>query len=207
MSALRKNLIPMAAAIVAVWVGIHPGTLSAQTSGVGCDGYTRLLWRGTDSSSILWNLDPSLNYVGASSVYGPYIGWIPVSIAVGCDDYTRLLWKDTDGTAGLWLLSPTLVYVNSTFYGPYSGWLPESLSIDPYHPDYLRLIWKKTNGEVAVWILDPNLNFVTSQFYGPYFGWDAGTASAAPHKSTTPKEAEAAAAMNARHTNSNPMPR
>jgi hypothetical protein len=203
-SGLRKKLIPMAA-LVAIWAAVQPGTLSAQTSGVGCDGYTRLLWRGTDSSINLWNLDPSLN-LSASVIYGPYEAWSAVAITVGCDNYTRVLWQNTDGAIDLWLVDPNLNYVSNQEYGPYSGWLAESLSIDG--ADNLRLIWKNTNGEIDVWMLGPALNYLTGQIYGPYWGWNGGAADTAKSgaNSSTPQHAKADAAMKAL-SRSSPMPR
>ena len=49
MMSVRKRLLAVAAAVT-MWAVIQPGTVSAQTSGVGPDGYTRFLWKGTDYS-------------------------------------------------------------------------------------------------------------------------------------------------------------
>jgi hypothetical protein len=48
------------AAIAAIALAFHPDAASAQNSGLGGDGYTRALWRGTDGSISLWKLDPPL---------------------------------------------------------------------------------------------------------------------------------------------------
>lgn len=175
-----QNKLFLAAAIT-VCAAILPSALSAQTSGVGGDGYTRVLWRGTDGSISLWKLDGNLNYV-TSHAYGPYIGWTPLAITTGPDSYTRVLWRATDGTVSLWLVDPNLNYISGKTYGPFYGWLAESISID--QADRLRLIWRETNGEVSVWMLDPNLNYLTSAAYGPYFGWDPASAAKASSGAT-----------------------
>jgi hypothetical protein len=69
-----KRLLAVAAAI-AMWATLQSGAVSAQTGGVGGDGYTRMMWRGTDGSISIWKLDPSLNSVGAHD-YGTIMGLI-----------------------------------------------------------------------------------------------------------------------------------
>ena len=123
----KKLLIT--AAIATMWTAIAPGVLSAQTSGVGCDGYTRFLWRGTDSRISLWRVDGNLNN-SFGIQYGPYDGWVPVALTVLCNNYTYVMWKYTDGSISLWKVDPNLNYVTSRVYGPYAGWIPESLSPD-----------------------------------------------------------------------------
>jgi hypothetical protein len=61
----------------------------AQTSGVGSDGQTRILWRGTDGSVSLWNVDASLNYL-AYHAYGPYDGWIPIALTTAPNKHGRI---------------------------------------------------------------------------------------------------------------------
>ncbi len=170
------NKLFFMAAVTTLCAAIQPAILSAQTSGVGSDDYTRILWRGTDGSISLWKLDGNLANP-AYHAYGPYIGWTPLAITTGLDNYTRVLWRGTDGTVSLWLVDPNLNFVSYKQYGPYYGWLAESISIDEY--DRLRLLWRETNGEVSVWMLDANNNYLTNAVYGPYFGWDPGAAAKA----------------------------
>ena len=61
MSAVHGKLLFMAASAMAAWVTIQP--VFAQTSGVGADGATRLLWRGTDNRANIYKLDSNLNLV------------------------------------------------------------------------------------------------------------------------------------------------
>lgn len=171
---LRNKLFLMTA-VTTLCAAIQPAILSAQTSGVGGDGYTRFLWRGTDGSISLWRVDGNLlNPI--SHTYGPYAGWTPVAITTGFDNYTRVLWRGTDGSADLWLVDPNLNLVTSVDYGAYYGWLPESISIDA--ADRTRLLWRHTNGSVSIWMVNPTLAGITSQVYGPFFGWDPGTSAA-----------------------------
>jgi hypothetical protein len=46
------------AVIAAIALAFHPGAASAQTSGIGGDGYTRAMWRGTDGTVGLWSSTP-----------------------------------------------------------------------------------------------------------------------------------------------------
>jgi len=55
-----KKLFVMAG-VITMWTAINPDVLSAQTSGVGCDGVTRFLWRTTDSKIALWRVDANLD--------------------------------------------------------------------------------------------------------------------------------------------------
>jgi len=48
-----KKLFLMAASVVIGAAVIQPATLPAQTSGVGGDGFTRLLWRGTEFNELM----------------------------------------------------------------------------------------------------------------------------------------------------------
>jgi hypothetical protein len=191
--------------LVAVWfVAVQPGTLSAQNSGVGWDGYTRFLWKGTDSSILIWTLDSNLNYVN-SRTYGPYFSWVPQAMVVGSDNYARILWKNTDGTICLWLVDPSLNFVSYKVYGPYSGWVADSISLNPAYST-MSLSWTSTTGQVWWWSLDSNLNYITSHgSFGPYFGYAAktGMASKDVHRDDVANgavkhddvEARAAAAM------------
>lgn len=171
----RKTFLVTAA--ITMWSAMFPSVLPAQTSGVGCDGYTRFLWRGTDSRISLWKLDGGLN--GAGSVqYGPYDGWVPVAMTVLCNNYTYVLWKHTEGSISLWKVDPNLNLVTSRQYGPYTGWIPESLSPDQAYPGYFRLLWRETQGSISIWGVDSNLVLQFSKQYGPYFGFDPSIGAA-----------------------------
>jgi hypothetical protein len=170
----RKRLLTVAAAVT-MWAAIQPGTVSAQTSGIGGDGYTRLLWRGTDSRISLWKLDPVLNF-SLYHEYGPYGGWLPIAITTAQNNNTYILWRNTDGTANVWLVNQDLNFVTNAIYGPYSGWVAESLSADTNGNSTLRLIWRHTNGSVSIWFLLPTLAGNGAHAYGPYFGYDPGSA-------------------------------
>ena len=167
----RNRLLAIAAAFT-IWATIQPGTVSAQNSGVGGDGFTRLLWRGTDYRISLWKLDGNLNLVLLRE-YGPYTGWIPIAITTAANNNTYVLWRNTDGAISLWLVDANLNFVNSHLYGPFPGWIAKGLSTGGNSPNF-RVIWRFTNGLASVWNVDGNLNFVTGPLYGPFFGWDAG---------------------------------
>jgi hypothetical protein len=169
----RKRLLAMAAA-VAMWTAIQPSTVSAQTSGVGGDGYTRFSWRATDDRISVWKLDQNLNPV-LSHEYGPYPGWVVRGITVAHNNNTCVLWRYSDGSISLWLLDANLIFVTSHAYGPYAGWSAVGLGVttDGTTSNY-RVIWRNTNGSVSVWSVDQNLNFVSSQQAGPFFGYDPG---------------------------------
>src|SRR3954468_7949567 len=97
MMSARKRLLA-ATAVITMWAIFQCGTVVAQTGGVGGDGYTRAMWRGTDGSISLWKLDPTLNFTGAAN-YGPYPGWLPIAMTTTGSNVSYLLWNFTDGTA------------------------------------------------------------------------------------------------------------
>jgi hypothetical protein len=199
---LQKTFFAVAAMIILLG-GIQPSKLSAQTSGVGSDGYTRFLWTGTDDRISIWRLDPSLGSA-VSHQYGPYNGYAPLALTVGSNNYTYVLWKRTDGAISIWLVDPNLNYVTSQVYGPYFGWIPESLSVSEDGANRLRIIWRETQGQVSVWSLTAGLTYLGSQGYGPFFGFDP---TAAAEKATdSESDAKATAAM-AQPTVSKAMPR
>jgi hypothetical protein len=167
----RKKLLAVAAA-VAMWAVIQPGTASAQTSGVGADGYTRFAWRGTDGSISLWQINPSFNFYN-SHAYGPYAGYTPIAFSADANNNAYVLWKYSDGSISVWKVDTLLNFVTSHVYGPYTGWSARSLGAQTSGSGF-RIIWEYTNGSVSVWQLDANLNFVRNYVAGPYFGWDPG---------------------------------
>jgi len=170
----RKSLLAVAAAI-AIWAIFQSGDVSAQTSGIGGDGYTRLLWRGTDGQISLLRLDPSLGLVD-SHAYGPYAGWSPIAVTTARNNNTYVLWRNTDGSISLWLVDPNLNFVTFHAYGPYPSWIAKGLSVDTNgNTNNFRVIWRNTDGSVSVWMVDADLNFVTFHGYGPVFGWDPGS--------------------------------
>jgi hypothetical protein len=120
----------LAVSTVAIALAFHPGAASAQNNGIGGDGYTRALWRGTDGSISLWKLDPSLNFGGSHS-YGPYPGWSSVALTTTANSNSYVLWRNTDGTATIWVVDPNLNFITSHNYGPYEGWIAMELGIDP----------------------------------------------------------------------------
>jgi hypothetical protein len=168
----RKRLLAMAAGVT-MWATLQPGTVSAQNSGIGGDGFTRLMWRSTNYSIALWNLDANLNVTGSLD-YGPYVGWIPIAMTTNSLSYTYVLWRRTDGAINLWELDPVFNMVNQHIYGPYTGWIAKGLSAGTGGGANLRVVWRYTDGTATVWNVDSNLNFVSSQVYGPFSGWDAG---------------------------------
>jgi hypothetical protein len=169
----RKRLLAVATTVI-IWATFQPGAVSAQTSGVGGDGNTRVLWRGTDGSITLWKLDPVLNFVN-NHAYGPYAGWSPIAITTAANNNTYVLCRYTDNSIAVWEVDPNLNYITQKNYGPYRGWIAKGLSVDTNGGSLCRVIWRKTTGEISVWTLDPNLNSIGSHVYGPYFGWDPGS--------------------------------
>nr|CAJ01531.1 hypothetical protein orf3 [uncultured bacterium] len=83
-----------------MWATIQPGTALAQSSGIGGDAWTRLLWTATDSHISLWKVDPVLNNA-VSNQYGPYDGYSPIAITTTNNNNTCVLWKRTDGAISL----------------------------------------------------------------------------------------------------------
>jgi hypothetical protein len=196
MNAFKKLLAVVAA--ITMWATIQPGTASAQSSGIGGDGVTRILWTGTDGRISLWKLG------GPSAAYGPYDGWIPVAITTRNDNKTVVLWRRTDGLMTVWLVDTNLNYISQVYFGPYYGWVPESLSVDTNGNDWIRVIWKETQGSVSVWFLDGNLVYQGSNVYGPYFGWNPAVAGNAA--ASSPANTKAAAGMTATPSSPKPFP-
>ena len=135
----RKRLLAVAAAVT-MWATIQPGTVSAQQSGVGSDGYTRLLWRGTNSNISLWKIPPlSSSASPTSQVYGPYTYWTPIAITTASDNNSYVLWRYTDNSISIWEVNANLNYVTSHAYGPYPGWVAKGLSVTNDGTSYFRL--------------------------------------------------------------------
>ena len=172
---VRQRLLAFAMAVT-MWAVIQPGTVSAQTSGIGPDGYTRFAWRGSDNSLSLWQINPSLAFYN-NHVYGPYNGWTPLAITTAHNDNTYVLWQYYDGTVTVWSVDTNLNYLTQNFYGPYAGWSAKGLSVDTGTGSGFCIIWKHNSGSVSVWRVDQNLNFVGNYITGPYFGWDPGFTS------------------------------
>jgi len=156
---------------VAVLSAIHPGIASAQTSGVGPDGFTRILWRGTDGKVVLWKLNASLAKV-AGVEYGPYPGYDPIAMTVGSDNSTYVLWAHNNGSISLWKVDKNLNGVIDQVFGPHDGWKAQGLGSGG---GQLRVIWRHTTGQVSVWAVNPSsLAFLGEGVHGPFFGFDPG---------------------------------
>ncbi len=171
------KVVALTAALIAI-PGFNCRPAAAQTSGVGADGNTRFLWRGTDGSLALWELDPQLTYL-QSHAYGPYLGWTPSVMTAGNNNFSYVLWRRTDGATAIWVVDPQLNFFGAIIYNPIAGWTAESLSTDVGSTN-LRLTWKRTDGAAAIYILDQNLNTVGSATFGPFFGYDPGAQGQAP---------------------------
>ena len=108
MSAL-KNLCALAAAVVMSAIA-SSGAVFAQTSGVGSDAITRVMWRGTDGTDLLQAFDINLHDIPAMQrIHGPYEGWAPVALTT-CygSNSSFLLWRTSDGRISLWRLNAQL---------------------------------------------------------------------------------------------------
>ena len=168
----RLSRLLTAMMTLAAMSAIQAGTASAQTSGVGPDGLTRILWRGTDGRISLWKLDANLLHV-ADVQYGPYPGYDPVAITVGSNNHTYVLWTHTNGSISLWRVDGNLNLVTHQLFGPYDGWRAASLGSGAGR---LRVIWRHTTGQVSVWAVNPSsLAFLDNEVHGPFFGFDPGT--------------------------------
>jgi hypothetical protein len=182
----RIMLMLMAATI---WAVTTPIIMSAQTSGTGNDGYTRVLWQGPDSSIAIWKLDASLNLVLSVSD-GPFAGWIPIGLTVGDDNYTRVIWRNTSGQLAVWLIDPNLNYVSGNVAGPFDGWLPVSTSLNSAGNMYV--VWRHTMGDMAVWVYSIDLSSVIGAkalTNSPYIPGQEGAAK--PRESTKPDQSAA----------------
>jgi WD40 repeat protein len=171
MNALRKKLL-VVTAVTFVSMAVQPGILSAQTSGLGTDGFTRVLWKATDGSISLWKFDASLNSVGSPKNYGPFGGFVPVAMTTAPSNETYVLWKSTDGSISIWRLNADLDFLTSRAYGPFTGWIAQGLSTGP--GNRLRLIWRYTTGILSIWDLDAGMTLANARMYGPFFGYDPG---------------------------------
>jgi hypothetical protein len=172
--------------LATVWGLLSPAIMSGQTSGMGMDGITRVLWQGPNSSIAVWKLDSNLNFVKGVA-YGTTDGWIPVALTVGNDNYTRVMWRSTEGALALWGLDPDLNFVSSYAYGPYPGWLPVSFSVNAAGED--TVIWRETDGRMGVWMLSPDQSTVLLNVGYPNatFGYvPAGPDAARSRGLTTP---------------------
>ena len=192
MTIRTKALAILAASTM--WSVFQPGTASAQSSGIGGDANTRLLWTGTDSRISLWKCDAVLLNC-TSHQYGPIDGWTPVAITTTNNNKTCVLWKYTDGRISLWTVDPNLNFVHYTQYGPYTGWTALSLSADTNGNDWIRVIWRETEGSMSIWELSSCEAFVRYHAYGPFFGFVPGTAAAAAKPAPGSAEAKAEEAM------------
>ena len=173
MGACKRLLLAVAAAAM-IWTVFEPEPGLAQSSGVGGDGYTRMLWRRTDSSISLWKLDPSLNMVSVTN-YGPYTGWFPIALTTAPNNNTYMLWNSYNGMISLWMLDVNLNFVNSKTYGPYTGYIAQGLSVGSGTNNNFRVIWREYDGTASIWNVDSNLNMVNSPQYGPYISYDPGS--------------------------------
>jgi len=77
----------------------------------------RDLWRGTDGSLALWELDPQLTYL-QSHAYGPYLGWTPSVMTAGNNNFSYVLWRRTDGATAIWVVDPQLNFFGAIIYNP-----------------------------------------------------------------------------------------
>ena len=142
----------------------------AQTTGVGDDEETSLMWKGFDSSVALWRLDPSLTTVVASQNYGPYIGYTPIALTTDLFSESHIAWSYTDGSISLWTLDSAMNYLSSETFGPYAGWNVTGLSADPFSGS-IRLVWRNTNGSVSIWAVNSDGNIDSDILLGPLSGY------------------------------------
>ena len=127
MMSSSRNKLTALVAIALAWCAFQPRIVSVQTSRVGNDGFTRVLWRGTDGSVSLYKLDANLNFV-AEKAFEPHPGWKPLAITAADNNNTYILWANTDGRASLWKVDGHLNWISAHEFGPFAGFTAQSLS-------------------------------------------------------------------------------
>ncbi|MCC7384362.1 MAG: trypsin-like peptidase domain-containing protein [Deltaproteobacteria bacterium] len=95
------------------------------------DGTGRLLWtltQGSQTTAIIWRLDPSGNKVSSVS-HGPFTDWIATGYEIRDDGTRRLVWSRSDGLVAVWRLNSSEGLISSVQYGPYPAeWKAEDYS-------------------------------------------------------------------------------
>jgi hypothetical protein len=142
---------------------------SAQTTGVGDDGETSLMWKGFDSSVTLYRLDPTLTSIAVNASYGPYIGYTPIAMTTDAFSNSHIVWSYTDGSICLWTLDPSMNFVSDEVFGPYFGYNVIGLSADPISGS-IRVVWKSTGGAVVIWVVDADGGLDADLALGPPSG-------------------------------------
>ena len=142
----------LAAAAVEIALAFQSGAASAQAQipFPGADGYTRVMWRGTDGSISLWKVDSGANALG-SHTYGPYAGWSPLTLTV-LGNNTYVLWTYTDGTAKIWALDANLNFITGRNFGPAAPWSAYGLGVSS--SGNLFLLWKTPENQVTAWLIN-----------------------------------------------------
>jgi hypothetical protein len=175
---LRSSMRQLACAIVAAVSFYVTASMfsaaSAQTTGVGDDGETGLMWKGFDSSITLYRLDPTLTFIAADERYGPYVGYTPIAMTTDAFSDSHVVWSYTDGSISFWTLDASMNYVSSEAFGPYFGWNATGLSADPISGG-IRIVWKNINGAVAIWVVDADGTVDTAIALGPPTGDEPAT--------------------------------
>src|SRR5689334_23216245 len=159
--------------LTAVVMFVVANPACAQNSGVGGDNLTRLLWRGSDGSIVLYKIDTS-SAVNPTHSYGPYEGWLAVGMTVAANNNTYVLWRNINGSITIWQVDPNLNFVTSIVAGPFPGWIGEHLSADTGGTSNLRLTWRSTSGAYGLWLVLPNLSIASSTAYAYSFGYVPG---------------------------------
>jgi hypothetical protein len=166
MMSARYRLLAIAAfTILAIF---QPGTVSAQNSGIGGDGFMRLLWV-MNGHMVLWKLDPNLNMV-ASKDYGSFSGFDLIGITTAANNNTYVLWSyhaspsDVNDSISLWLVDANLNFITNREYAASLGWIPTGLSTGGSSSNF-HVIWSKAGTAMSVWTMDANLNYVTSAWW------------------------------------------
>jgi len=85
---------------------------------------TYYLWRYTDGTATIWQLDANLNFI-TSSNFGPVAGWEPEGLSVdGPTGNLGLVWHTPANQVSVWVINSSLNALGaSPVFGPYFGWL------------------------------------------------------------------------------------
>lgn len=135
---------------------------------------SRVLWTLADGTASLWNMDAAGGFT--YTLYGPFPGWSPCSLASSADGKAHLLWNHTSGAVSLWTITATGGYAHVE-YGPFPGWTAKAIAAGP--DNLPRILWTTSNGMISLWSVDGS-GGVTHSEYGPFPGWTGQSLSVGP---------------------------
>jgi len=135
------------------------------------DGKADLLWRYTDGTVSLWQMDGA-TVTSSTSLGAVDPSWSIVGLAdFNGDNREDIVWRNADGTVSIWLMDGGSFIGGGTVYNPGPTWKVAGMG-DFNGDGKADLLWRNDDSSIAIWNMNGNALLTAASLGKPGVAWN-----------------------------------